>query len=84
MNGNQDYERQPSLAESLRHRRELNDLMVKEREAMGSNQLGKLIHVKSKVIVKETDVSGSAIRIRPQRLQNFGRPETPKLNLLEL
>jgi len=36
MTGNQDYERQPSLAESLRHRRELNELMTKEREAMGN------------------------------------------------
>jgi len=36
------------------------------------------------VIVKETDITGSAIRIRPQQKQNFGRPETPRLNLLEL
>lgn len=88
MAGNQTYQRQPSLAQSLKQRREFQEQIQKERQQFGTADAKKVKdNARQKYTVKETDLSGSAIRIRPQRQErpnNFGRPETPKLNLLQL
>ena len=89
MAGNSSYQRQPTLAQSLKQRREFQEAIAKERQAMGTATSAKVkSNAREKYVIKETDLTGSAIRIRPQRQENasnnFGRPETPKLNLLQL
>lgn len=74
-NSFQKYARQSSLAQSLKQRRDFKEIIESERQAL--NMTGKSFTTKQ--IIKQTDEAGSAIRIRKE-----SRPETPKVNLLEL
>ena len=71
---------EPSLAQSLRQRREFNEKLENERAMMGSAT--KMVRVaKRKEMMQlpsQTDETGSAIRIRNHR------PQTPRINLLKL
>lgn len=62
---------QQSLAQSLKARRELKEKIEIERQSLGLSKYGE----KFRLLPKETDAFGTAIRMRP---------ETPKINLLEI
>jgi len=68
----------PTLAQSLRQRREFHEAIESERVAHGV--MKQSFQGKYKVL-KQTDDSGSTIRIRETKQ---ARPETPKVNMLEL
>lgn len=61
---------QQSLAQTLRARRELQEKIESERQSLGMMKQDKF-----RLMPKETDDFGTAFRMRP---------ETPKINLLEI
>ena len=71
-------QKQPSLAESLRQRRQFLEHMDQERAIRGkkshTRQVSEYIQNKTP---NQTDESGTAIRFRNQR------PQTPRINLLK-
>ena len=66
------FRHRPTLAQSLKQRRGYQEVIESERSALG---LLKKSFTGKYTALKQTDEKGSAIRIRP---------ETPKVNLLEL
>lgn len=66
------FRHRPTLAQSLKQRRGYQEAIESERSALG---LLKKSFTGKYTALKQTDEKGSAIRIRP---------ETPKVNLLEL